>query len=109
MGRKLQDLTPADFPGVDTAKFEEWKNVQSSFWRAYYRSYLITAAAIFFGLIVRGGFGSLMFVVLFIGWMCYMLLYARPIRLRADALAKEMGIDRHALKRALAGQPTNQG
>jgi len=102
--KKIEELTSADFPGVDPARFEEWKAQQLRFWQAFNRHFLIMIPVIVVPWIFRNALGALLFFGGFVAWICYMLLYARPMRLQADALGREIGIDKAALKRALTGR-----
>lgn len=105
MRRKLQDLTAADFPGADSAKFEQWKQQLLTVNKKIMAGFVVIWVGVIVQLLVKGLAGAIIFFAAFFGWLVYMLAYVRPIRLKADALGKEIGIDRAALKRALSTPP----
>jgi DAACS family dicarboxylate/amino acid:cation (Na+ or H+) symporter len=97
--RELKDLSPAEFPGVNASVFERYKEAEL----AWVRTSNLTAIAMIVLLLltpplIGGAVGWLIPVVVNIAGV---LIFALPHRLRAAALAKQMGIDRRSVFRAL--------
>ena len=92
--RKFKDLTPEDFPGVDPNKFTEWKQSVLDADR--------TGAWVIIGIVILmaftspyiGGIGELILLFIVLPIALYMN-WSRPNR-----LAKQLGIDKAAIRRA---------
>jgi len=91
--RKVQELTSADFPGIDPLKFEQWK--QSSItanrnlgylWLAF----LVIVAILYFAFDIFALPGFLLIIVA--QWLIFR---------KTNQLFKELGLTRVALKEAL--------
>lgn len=97
--RRIEDLTAADFPGADPAKFQEWKLQLQKYRLGLIGCGIAIWACIFLQFVVRG----MLWVFLFAAVLAGCLIYIVPILRRAAALRKELAIDPAALKRALSG------
>ena len=91
--RKLKDLTPADFPGIDALKFEEWKQAVADanrnlgyFWLAF-----LALAVILF----------LAFQVIAFPGIVVLLLAMWLINRKGNRLFKELGLTRPTLREAM--------
>jgi hypothetical protein len=95
--RTPESLTLADLPGVDPARFEEWKRLN----RRARLATLLSPLVYLTGLItvpgIGGGIGWLLPVVF---WFIYMFAFARPIANAERALATDLGVP------AVLGLPT---
>ena len=97
--KKIKDLKPPDFPGVDTQKFYEWKQVtESASTKVNIVAPFSLIVTIVFG-IMSGGVGAIIGLGLWV-WIVY-LINRKPNR-----LARELGITHEAIKRARQGIPT---
>jgi len=96
--RSVQELTPADFPGLDAAKFEEWKQA-----RKEADSKAKIKLLVLLGIVVLN-------VILFVAMEQFVIPGLLPLILimfiglkaerNAGRLWKEVGLTRQALKEA---------
>lgn len=100
MAKRIGDLTAADFPNVDPAKFERWKEMQRSVTQKIQFAMLAVIGGVAVQLLVGGVVGAVIFIAVVIGWFAVMLGHIRPLRLKADAFGRENGIDDAAFARA---------
>lgn len=97
--KKLQELTAADFPGVDPGRFEQWKGMNSTVAKRIQYAMWAIVAAVIVQFLVGGIVGGLIFVAVLITWFAVMLGHIRPLRLKWEAFGREIGIDDAALLR----------
>jgi hypothetical protein len=99
MSRKLKDLTASDFPGVDPQIFEEWKKTSLELSNAHLLGILVWGTGLF-TIPVVGGFIGWTLPMVF--WFGYMFIHVLPLSNMEKELAKQMGVDRAALRRVLS-------
>jgi hypothetical protein len=99
MKRKLKDLAPSDFPGVNPRKFEEWKNLNSQANTALFLGMLVWGTGLITVPLIGGAIGWSLPIVF---WFGYMFAYSIPLTNREKRLAKTIGIDAAAIKKALS-------
>jgi hypothetical protein len=95
MKKKIKDLTVADFPGIDSEKFQEWKNAVED---ANKNTIYALIGLLILNIILFFTTGSLILGGLLLALVFY-FIYSRPRRLE-----KELGINRVAIRKALNSQ-----
>jgi hypothetical protein len=96
--KKRKDLEASDFPGVNTEKFNEWKQVSKS---ASKKS--IIAMVIYIPILILGIVGGVLGIVLLFA-LLILVLYL--LNRKPNRLATELGITGEVMKRAIRGIPT---
>jgi hypothetical protein len=99
MKRKLKDLSPSDFPGVDPQRFDEWKKTSLRLTNAHLFGILAWGTGLFTVPVIGGAIG---WALPMIFWFSYMFIYVFPLSNREKELAKSIGVDRAVLKRVLS-------
>jgi hypothetical protein len=87
--RTPESLTLSDLPGVDPARFDEWKRLHRRARRAPQFGLFIWASAFITVPVVGGGVGWLLPVVF---WFTYMFVYAIPLGRAERKLGAELGV-----------------
>ena len=91
--RKVEELTSADFPGIDSIKFEQWKQAAFNANRNLgylWLAFLVIAAILYFAFDIFALPGFLLIIVA--QWLIFR---------KTNQLFKELGLTRVALKEAL--------
>jgi hypothetical protein len=87
--RTPESLSLSDLPGVDPARFDEWKLLHRRATRAPLYGVFIWASAFITVPVVGGGVGWLLPIVF---WFTYMFVYAIPLGRAERKLATELGV-----------------
>lgn len=99
--KALKDLAASDFPGVDSKRFDEWKQAQLAVNKAMMWSPFVVFGTMAVTVpLIGGAIGWLLPVI---AYFAFMFSYARPLGKRAKDLSKELGIDGAAIRRARKG------
>lgn len=91
--RKVQELTSADFPDIDSLKFEQWKQSQVNANRNLgylWLAFLVIMAILYFAYDIFAFPGFL--IILVAQWLIFR---------ESNQLSKELGLTREDLKEAL--------
>lgn len=101
---RFRTVTAADLPGVDKARFEQWREAEHVVATAQKRGilWMVFATVVLVPLthfsrisgappVVTVVFGALFFLV-FAAWVAYMLVYVSPLGKKARRLGAEIGI-----------------
>lgn len=99
--KKLRDLTPLDFPGVDPGRFEEWKRIRSRLGKAPWLGWAIWAAGLLITVPLIGGFIGWTLPMLI--WAGFMFGYTRPLAKKEAELARTARIDRAVVEQPFSG------
>ncbi|MBN2559298.1 MAG: hypothetical protein JXB33_11140 [Clostridia bacterium] len=94
--KKLKDLVPEDFPGVDSAKFEEWKQEQV---KAARNSTIVVwgiTAAVLIAIFVFDVYGIIPAILA----IALIAVSGILINKKANDLARELGITKEMIKKA---------
>jgi len=89
LNRSPESLTLADLPGVDPARFDEWKVLRRRATRAPLYGVVIWASAFVTVPVVGGGVGWMLPIVF---WFTYMFVYAIPLARAERKLGAELGV-----------------
>ena len=99
--KPLKDLAASDFPGVDSKRFDEWKQAQLAVNKAMtWPPFVVFGTMVVTVPLIGGAIGWLLPII---SYFAFMFSYARPQGKKAKDLSKDLGFDVAAIRRARRG------
>ncbi len=101
--RKISELTPDDFPGVDAEKFAAWKEAEKSAGKnQMIATAILIGAAIITIPLIGGAIG---YFLPLLAYFAFSIFVGMPNGKKARRLMEELGITRAAIQEARRREP----